>query len=307
MLRWSRGDSARWLKKWEMYVKPTRMSAQGRWKDKINGARLWTGSIHTGRLKTNAPPPPPHTHTPPPHTYTLAHTETVTETSSVEISLSQIPLRVRHTWSVHSASNFCVSFILIHAQRTRTDPGPAHCSSCYDFPKASALSSSGVENREAKDRGQGAARDSPRCLSAPGRRTKPVSLKRQRMTQCSFSPTSLRLFPSFYDWCFKTGRSIILLRRLRSPPQQVAGGTLLPRPPENRTVWRHAGNFHGAAFDAAAWNSRIKDWIQKSMWPHCSPTSSIRWPIMFWISTLLLFTPHDGVSGCTVDTLCGAM
>ncbi|KAL7399500.1 hypothetical protein ABVT39_025491 [Epinephelus coioides] len=41
-----------------------------------------------------------------------------------------------------------------------------------DFPKPSPLSRSSVENREARDRGQGAARDSPRCLTAPGIKTK---------------------------------------------------------------------------------------------------------------------------------------
>lgn len=47
-----------------------------------------------------------------------------------------------------------------------------HWFSWYDFPKPSLLSGRSVENREAKDRGQGAARDSPRCLTAPGMKTK---------------------------------------------------------------------------------------------------------------------------------------
>lgn len=47
-----------------------------------------------------------------------------------------------------------------------------HCFSCYDFPKTQFLSAESVENREAREQGQGAARDSPRCLTEAGMKTK---------------------------------------------------------------------------------------------------------------------------------------
>ncbi|XP_034733616.1 taste receptor type 1 member 1-like [Etheostoma cragini] len=48
------------------------------------------------------------------------------------------------------------------------------CFDCEICPNGTYVNSTGssVENREARDRGQGAARDSPRCLNAPGMKTK---------------------------------------------------------------------------------------------------------------------------------------
>lgn len=40
------------------------------------------------------------------------------------------------------------------------------------FPRVRTLSGHSVENREAREKGQGAARDSPRCLNLAGMRTK---------------------------------------------------------------------------------------------------------------------------------------
>lgn len=40
------------------------------------------------------------------------------------------------------------------------------------FPTVRTLSGRSVENREAREKEQGAARNSPRCLNLPGMRTK---------------------------------------------------------------------------------------------------------------------------------------
>lgn len=57
------------------------------------------------------------------------------------------------------------------------------------FPRVRLLSGRSVENREARERGQGAARDSPRCLNAPGMKT-----KKAEDAQCPKDPNAFAFF-----------------------------------------------------------------------------------------------------------------
>lgn len=144
------------------------------------------------------------------------------------------------------------------AQWTAVSLQSMHCFSCYDFPKPAALSGSSVENREARDRGQGAARNSPRCLNAPRMKTKNWwrSIAKELLS-VNFSK-SLMLF-SF---------SRVLLGVNCSWTCRWAdggAGFLISGHQKIEMCWRHAGNYHGAAFNLVAWNSHIKAWIHESI------------------------------------------
>lgn len=69
------------------------------------------------------------------------------------------------------------------------------------FPRVRTLSGRSVENREAREKGQGAARDSPRCPNLPGMRTKkqPKAHNSQKSLRLSIPvQKSLFLFVTFY-------------------------------------------------------------------------------------------------------------
>lgn len=116
-----------------------------------------------------------------------------------------------------------------------------------------------MENREARDRGQGAARDSPRCLTAPGMKTK---------TGDAQWPKSPKVLSFLKIWCairalhvcllicinisaaapyaYKKGRPAAGLHICRYNTFTTSGHQKI------EMLWGHAGNYHGAAFELVA-------------------------------------------------------
>lgn len=86
------------------------------------------------------------------------------------------------------------------------------------FPRVRSLSGRSVENREARETGQGAARDSPRCLNLPGMRTKKKSKAHNSLKSLRLSiPVQKSVFPfvTFYelDECMRNSCCTLLFKK----------------------------------------------------------------------------------------------
>lgn len=115
------------------------------------------------------------------------------------------------------------------------------------FPRVRTLSGRSVENQEAREKGQGAARDFPRCLNLPGMRTKKKSQANNSLKSlCLNSPLqkSVFLFVTFYhfDECMGSSCCTLLSKKketrrcrcdaaCKAPRKQIVVGTRreLPR------------------------------------------------------------------------------
>lgn len=85
-----------------------------------------------------------------------------------------------------------------------------------------------MENREARDRGQGADRDSPRCLTAPGMKTKNWrrTIKNPKVFGWGFFSFLKNLFCfSPHSWCFLWINIVVAVPlSLKNAGQLVVGG-----------------------------------------------------------------------------------